>query len=67
MNFNVGTTDRIVRITLAVLLVLAIALKWATGIGAVVAGVLAVIMLVTGVVKFCPIYLPFGIKTNQTD
>jgi predicted lysophospholipase L1 biosynthesis ABC-type transport system permease subunit len=67
MSFNVGTTDRIVRIALAVLLALAIVLGWVSGVVAIIAGVLAAVFLVTGVVKFCPLYFPFGIKTNKSD
>lgn len=67
MTFNVGSTDRIIRIALAVFWVLTIVLGWATGVVAVIAGVLAAIFLVTGVVKFCPLYLPFGIKTTKAE
>jgi predicted lysophospholipase L1 biosynthesis ABC-type transport system permease subunit len=67
MSFNVGTTDRIVRIALAVLMALAIVLGWVSGVVAIIAGVLAAVFLVTGVVKFCPLYLPFGIKTNKSE
>lgn len=66
MSFNVGTTDRIIRITLAFLLALATTLVWVSGIAAVVAGVFSAILLVTGVVKFCPLYLPFGLKTIRS-
>lgn len=62
---NVGSIDRIVRFGIAVLLVLAIIFKLATGIGAIVAGALAVIMVATATMKFCPLYWPFKISTQS--
>lgn len=64
MKQNMGNTDRIVRIALAVLLTIA---AWMVGfgsIGGIVLLVLAVVMLVTSVVAFCPLYLPFGFSTK---
>lgn len=58
---NVGGIDRTLRIVVGLLL-----------IGATVAGVLpfwgwiGVIPLLTGVVGWCPAYLPFGFRTCKT-
>lgn len=61
MKRNVGTVDRIIRI----------------GVGIVIAaagiyfrnwlGLIAIIPLATGIVGFCPLYLPFGILTRRKD
>jgi hypothetical protein len=61
MKLNESNTDRIIRVVLAlVFFVLAFTLK-----GALVwlMGLLGVVMLVTAIVGFCPIYALFGIST----
>jgi Protein of unknown function (DUF2892) len=61
MKANVGTIDRIIRILIG------LGLIGATLLGAIGAwGWLGVIPLATGVFRFCPAYLPFGLSTCQT-
>ena len=65
MKQNIGGTDRIVRIVLAVLLTVG---SWMAGfgsIGGIILLVLAVVMLVTSAVGFCPLYAPFGFTTKR--
>ena len=58
MKFNVGSTDRILRIVVGLAL-----------IGATLAGMLpvwgwiGVVPLLTGIFKFCPAYTLFGMNT----
>lgn len=62
MKINVGNTDRIVRIVAGVALItLAV-----TGIFAPW-GWIGIILLVTGVIKFCPIYGLIGMSSCPTD
>jgi len=63
MTSNVGTTDRIIRIVLGIMLI-------GLGLGHVVTGGLAIaayvvgaIALVTGVIRYCPAWSVFGINT----
>jgi hypothetical protein len=60
---NVGTIDRIVRFAIAAALAALIVGGVATGPIVVVAAALAAVMLVTGVMGFCPIYAVFGLST----
>ena len=65
MSQNMGQTDRMVRGLLAAP-VLVIAAFW-VGVGTVVgviALVLAVVMVATALVGFCPLYVPFHLHTN---
>lgn len=61
MNANVGSVDRIVRIGAGLCL-----------IGAALTGVIGawgwigVVPLATGIFRFCPAYLPFGVNTCGT-
>jgi hypothetical protein len=58
MQKNVGGFDRALRI------VVGLALIVATLMGAIgVWGWIGVIVLATGVIRFCPAYLPFGMST----
>ena len=63
MKKNMGLIDRIIRIVLAAAVAILIFTGSLTGAAAVILGILAVIFLLTGLVAFCPLYLPFGIKT----
>ena len=63
MKKNMGSTDKIIRVLIAIV----IALLYFTGVIPGVLGViliaLAVIFVITSLVSFCPLYLPFGIST----
>jgi K+-transporting ATPase A subunit len=62
---NVGSTDRIVRIVLAVVLA-ALALTGTVGGAlAIVFYVLAAVFVATALVSFCPLYLPFKLSTRK--
>ncbi|MDO8177448.1 MAG: DUF2892 domain-containing protein [Undibacterium sp.] len=58
MKFNVGSTDRIIRI------IAGLALIGAT-LGGYIGywGWIGVVPLLTGIFRFCPAYLPFGMST----
>jgi type IV secretory pathway TrbD component len=64
MKINMGGTDRTVRIVIAVVAAV-LALTVAKGALAIVLWIVAAIMLLTAVVRFCPLYLPFKINTNK--
>lgn len=65
MLANVGLVDRIIRIVLAVVLAILIFAGQLSTAAAVILGIIAVISLLTGVVAFCPLYVPFKINTNK--
>lgn len=65
MGKNVGQTDKMIRIVVAV--VAAIAAFMSSGTLAIVLWIVAGIMLVTGLVGFCPLYRLFGISTCPVD
>jgi Inner membrane protein YgaP-like, transmembrane domain len=64
MKKNVGSTDKIIRILLAVLFAIFIFTNVVTGWLAIVLGILAVVFLLTALLNFCPIW--FGLKINTT-
>jgi hypothetical protein len=58
-----GTVDRIIRILLAVVVLVLYLTGAISGLAAVILGVLAVIFVLTSLVGFCPLYLPFKLST----
>lgn len=67
---NMGLTDVKVRRFLAiVMLLVAVALAFVIGgsgatVGAVILALLAVVFLVTSQFRTCPLYMPFGLRTD---
>jgi hypothetical protein len=61
MQHNVGSVDRVVRV-LAGLALIAATLLGYIGLW----GWLGIVVLATGVFRFCPAYLPFGMSTCAT-
>lgn len=63
MTKNMGTIDRIIRFLFAA----AVAVLYFTGVIsgtlAIILAVLAAILLVTAIIGFCPLYVPFKLST----
>lgn len=59
MKTNVGSSDRVIRFILGIVIIL-IGLYYKSWWG-----VIGVIPLFTAFVKWCPLYLPFGISTKR--
>ena len=65
MKRNIGTTDRLVRLLAALILGALYFMGILTGTaGAIAVGVAAALVL-TSFLRFCPLYLPFGIRTRR--
>ena len=65
MKTNVGTVDTVVRILIALIVIGLYYMNVITGTLAIVLLVLAGVFIITGLIKFCPLYLPFGINTSK--
>ncbi len=63
MKQNVGLTDRIIRMIIAITLGSVYYMDFVSGTAAIVVVVLAVIGLVTSLIGYCPIYHILGIST----
>jgi hypothetical protein len=62
---NVGSTDKIVRLVLGVILALVGFFVPMAGWLAVVLFIVAALLIVTAFLNFCPVYLPFKINTRE--
>lgn len=65
MKKNVGSADKIVRIILAVVLAVLYYTGTVSGVAGIVSLVLAVVLVATSLISFCPLYWPFGISTGK--
>jgi len=65
---NMGKTDRIIRLLIAVVAI-AVATLYFNGtisiVMAIIVGIIALILLVTSLLGFCPAYFPFKISTRR--
>lgn len=65
MKKNMGGADRIIRIILALLFAGLYFGGIVEGTIGLILVVLGAVFLLTSFISFCPLYLPFGIKTNK--
>jgi len=62
---NMGTTDRVIRTILALIVIALYFTGNISGTVAIVLGVFAAIFLLTSIVAFCPLYIPFKLSTGK--
>jgi hypothetical protein len=63
MKKNMGSIDKIVRIVLALVVVILYFTNVVSGVLGIVLLVVAGIFVLTSLISFCPLYMPFGIST----
>ena len=66
MKKNVGNADKLVRILIAIAIVILYYTNIITGMVAIVLMALGIVLLLTVLFNFCPLYTLFGIKTCKT-
>jgi len=67
MKKNMGTTDRIIRVIIAAIMAILYFTGVVPGTLGILLMVLAVVFVVTSLISFCPLYLPFGLSTCKQD
>jgi len=65
MKKNMGVADRLVRVIVAAVIALLYVNGTITGTLGLVLIILAAIMVLTSLLKFCPLYTPLGINTSK--
>lgn len=65
MKQNMGNTDRILRVIVAAVFAYLYFSGMVTGTLGIVLLVLAVVFVLTSIVAFCPLYLPFKLSTKK--
>ncbi|WP_017755534.1 YgaP family membrane protein [Calidifontibacillus oryziterrae] len=64
MKANIGSADRVIRIILGLVL---LSLLFILDGGIKYIGLLGIVLLLTAIIKFCPLYPIFKINTNSKN
>lgn len=64
---NMGIIDRVIRVIVAIAVLVLYLTHQITGLAAIILGVIALIFIVTSIMGFCPLYLPFKISTRKKE
>jgi len=67
MKKNMGTADRIIRVIIAAIFAILYFAHVVEGTLGIILLILSGVFLLTSLVSFCPLYLPFGIKTCKKE
>ena len=67
MKKNIGSLDSNIRITLAIVLSLLFLGKFIVGTLGLIAFIIGIVLLVTSLVSFCPLYKLLGITTKKAE
>lgn len=63
MKKNMGIADRIIRVIIAAIVTVLYFTGVISGTFGIVLLILSGVFILTSLISFCPLYLPFGIKT----
>lgn len=67
MKKNMGSTDRMIRVIVAIVVSILFFTHTITGTIGWVLLVISGVFLATSFISFCPLYVPFGINTCKSD
>ena len=67
MKKNMGTTDKAIRILIAVVILALYFTNVISGTLAVILLILAGVFVLTSLIGTCPLYLPFGLSTKKKE
>lgn len=62
-----GTVDKVIRILIAVVVVVLFFTHVIGGTLAIILLVLSGVFLLTSLLSFCPLYMPFGLSTRKKE
>jgi hypothetical protein len=65
MKKNMGTIDKVLRLAGAVVLVVLFLANVVTGVLGYICLAIAAMFVITSVISFCPLYVPFKISTRE--
>ncbi|WP_258543603.1 YgaP family membrane protein [Parvicella tangerina] len=67
MKKNMGMADRVIRVIIAAVFAVLYFMEVISGTLGVVLLILGGVFVLTSLIGFCPLYLPFGIKTCKSE
>ena len=65
MKKNLGSTDKIIRLLAAALILILAFAKVITGTWAIILFILAAVLVLTSLINFCPLYTVLGLDTSK--
>lgn len=65
MKANLGSTDKMVRIIVAIVIAILFFTNVISGVLGIILLILAGVFVITSLVSFCPIYAIVGLRTNK--
>jgi len=65
MKANLGSTDKMVRIIVAIIIAILFFTNVISGVLGIILLILAGVFVITSLVSFCPIYAIVGLRTNK--
>jgi len=67
MKKNMGTIDKVIRILVAAVVVVLYFTHLISGTLGIILLILSAVFVVTSILGFCPLYLPFGLSSNKKE
>lgn len=67
MKTNIGSTDKLIRLLLAIVLILLFYFEVLTDTLGIIALIVALVLTVTSLINFCPIYSLFKVNTAKKN
>jgi uncharacterized membrane protein YGL010W len=67
MKKNIGTIDKAIRILIAAVVVLLYFTNVISGTLAIILIAFSAVLVITSLIGFCPLYLPFGLATTKKE
>jgi hypothetical protein len=67
MKKNMGLIDKVIRILLAVVVIALYFANMISGVLAIILLIFAGVFILTSLLGFCPLYLPFGLSTAKKE
>lgn len=67
MKKNMGSTDKIIRIIIAIIIAVLYFTHVISGTWAIALLILAAVFILTSVIGYCPLYSIFGLKTCKSS
>ena len=64
MRGNMGVVDRVIRSAIGAVLA-GVGFGVMTGVGGIAVGVIGIVLLLTGLIGFCPMYVPLRFNTHR--
>ncbi|MBP6334236.1 MAG: DUF2892 domain-containing protein [Bacteroidia bacterium] len=67
MKKNMGNSDRLIRVAIAIVLIILKTAGIVSGTWGTVLVIFAGVLILTSLISFCPMYLPFGLNTCKNN